>query len=206
MKKLNSKFLFIFICALTFCKSADRENSNKLSYVIEYSKLNSDEWKCFKGEDDFLCIPSDWKAIETDEFNFLAVIDSSVQDNFFVLIIHDTVSISMNLNQYLSEVYNQLKGDSSEVFSEYRLDGLYYEHSTHYYAEYYTWIDSVQYCTISMYTKRDENIFDFTMKFPSQFKVNMYEKFQGIIYNYKYKKSYLFDEKERIVEIKSLKF
>lgn len=212
MKKFIILIIFLAVFACQTDKGSRLETLAGKTFKVEehfVSKgetLDPENWNCIKIQEDILCLPNDWLQVETNTFQYFGYLIRNDSNSFFVSIKYPIANIQLTLNDYLKEVYKQLKNDTLELFVDYKLNRLQYESHEVYYAEYSTNIKNRNYETMSMYCSKEGYIYDFSLKCEKGLKDEYYRKFQNVLLNYWHDGERLFEAEKKLQDVSFLSF
>ena len=195
------KTIGISILSVVSCYATDKNKKDSInvdSYNIDVTKLDSDDWNCFDNKSHQICIPIQWENQIVENSVCFSPLNDNDDNTFFVILMHDTNNVHLNLKGYLQELYHQLIIDTNEIFTEYTLKELNFDNKNAYYGEFLTEYNNNQYFTYAMYTIKNGFLFDFSLKIKNKDKTTFYKIFQNILYNFKTDSNYLFSEKDEL--------
>ncbi len=214
MKLYSNKCSAIILMLLIVNACNVRNSSNQKSVENDLSthglqirsgrSIDSNEWKCYALQYDKICCPLIWKPEKQSNYLFYTQLEDSDLNTFFVVLRHDTSMNKLNLDNYLRELYLQLRDDTIELFKEYTLNELVFDDKKAFYGEFTTIIDGSLFLSFVMYTEVNGLVYDLTLKTPLKSRELYRELFQDVLYNYKANGKYLFSEKDELASVKKI--
>ena len=188
----------------TMQKSVDGELTNVSLRARSGNSLDSNEWKCYDLQYDRICCPDTWKPEESSSCLLFTQIGDSDQNTFFAVLRHDTVLCKLNLDNYLREVYLQLRDDTLELFKEYTLTELVFEDKKAFFGEFTTMIDDSLLLSFVMFTQVRGLVYDLTLKVPLKARDFNRKLFEDLLYNYKANGKFLFNENDELLSMREV--
>lgn len=208
----NSLLIIMLFSFCTSCKSKyngsdkfEMEQLNTDDFQIRKGKqLNPKDWHCYDIQYDKICCPIEWKPAEQKFYLFFSKLNDTNENTFFVVIRYDKEMRNISLDNYVKEVYSQLRDDTVEVFIDYMLKELLFKDKRAFYGEFMTEITDSSYVTFSMYTEHNGMIYDFSLKVPQLEREAYYSNFQDILYNYSANGDFIFSEKDELKAVRAI--
>ncbi|MGN6477545.1 MAG: hypothetical protein ACTHKV_09995, partial [Flavipsychrobacter sp.] len=164
--------------------------------------IDLSDWSCYDVQYDHWCCPSNWTPQRQGNILFLSDLNDSIDHTFFAITRYDKTGNNMQMNDYIKEVYSQLKTDTFEKILNYSFKEINYQNRKAYYGEYLTLINGKEYICFSMYTNLNQILFDISLKVLKIDKEKYYNIFQNLLYTYKTNGRNLFDQNEKIISVK----
>lgn len=208
MRNRRLYFFIILTCTLNCCKQKDADEKDdgyvKVDdYSVTTKKLDSKDWTCRELRTETVCIPKNWKQVETDKALFYASLGNDNESTYFGITAYSEDVEPLN---YLKGMYKAFLDDTVERATGYKLTELVFPKKTAYYGEFYLKKHDVEYCFFLMFWKFEGITYDFGLKAELKEKDKYYQLFQTILYNFQSRGKHPFSEKDEMEKIRHLNF
>jgi len=120
MQYFSFRLLSFGVTLLFLVSCFNNTGSNSGPIYTEESEFSiPQDWHCFDVQYDIVCCPNKWQPKNQTEVLFFTEIDDLDEHKFFVILRFDEEINKMAIEDYVREVYVQLKNDTVELFKEY---------------------------------------------------------------------------------------
>jgi hypothetical protein len=195
------------LIACTSSSTIRSSDTTIIDYKLTQGKpLNPSEWHFYNiNDEEKICIPSTWTRLNQDKYLFMSDLSRLSPGAYFVVFKVGIRKSSFNdATKYLTELYLELKNDSSANFVSYTTFKIRYNDKTTFNSEFHTLVNNVPYVTYSTIFERGGNLYDISLKTEQSKAKQFEENYKDILFNFYYKNKLVFSIKDKITKVETI--